>query len=568
MKEKMGENARFLSLDNFEESLRGEFNGCIDQLSRNFMKSPEWWVSGIASRDTYGYKLYSNIVSFLYACEKIRYSRECINVKSPLIGRLIKQQFPEEASRVVIEKNNQNTLLKKVFKAVFSYPYVMVRFIALWLAAKFYGNKKNNLFSSPDSLTLVDTFLFANSFDEAGVYKDRYYGSLKSYLNNKEKKNFFYIPTRLDSLRGIFSLTRRVRGGADNFILQEDILFFRDYIWAFLYPFRALKFFPENSRPITLRGINVTPLFKQAWFEDVLNGQSVSGLLKYRIGRRLKERGVKLRLVVNWFENQPIDKGFNMGIRQSYKGVPIVGYQGFVVPNFLLCMNPSQAEYDAEVLPTEVAVCGPGFIEERKKNCPKLDVCSAPAFRFQQVYNEPIKTPGEKCFTILVALHLTVENAIDALTLIAKIDWKSFSKPVRVVIKPHPCMKDYLFHIKNAGIELGDIYQVNTGDFASVLDAAHVFMSNTSSTCLEALAKGKPVLIIGSRKGSVTQNPIPENIKQDFWSVVRSESDAVNSLNRFFQEKACLNEEVAASYKDRFFTKVTKEACNRFLKTE
>lgn len=566
MKEKMEKKARDVSLDSFERGLRNEFNSCIDQLSRNFMKSPEWWVSGIASRDTYGCKLYLNIVDFLFACEKIRCSTETVTVEKPLIARLIRKQFPKEKSRVVVSRSTNKKYFKQFIKTVFTYQYVVIRFIVQLIASRLYSDKKIKLPSAP--IVLVDMFLFANSFNESGAYRDRYYGDLKKYLDKKYAENFFYIPTRLDSLKSAFALTKKIRNSSDRFILQEDVLLLRDYIWAFLYPLRAFKFFPKKSKPIIIRDTDITVLFQRSWYEDILRGRSISGLLKYRIARRLREKGAKLKLVVDWFENQSIDKGFNMGIRESFPGTPVIGYQGFIVPSFFLCMNPSQAEYEAKVLPTEVAVCGPSFIEERRKRCPQLNVYSAPAFRFQQVYNAPVKLPDEKRLTILVALHLTVENAKDVLTLIAKVDWKSFSKPVQVIIKPHPCMKNYFAHIKNAGIEYGNLYKVNTGDFASALDESDIFISNTSSTCLEALAKGKAVLIVGSQRGSVTQNPIPDDVNKDFWAVVNSVNDITKELNRFLKTKAGLSEELVASYKDRFFAKVTKTACNQFLKIE
>ena len=103
---------------------------------------------------------------------------------------------------------------------------------------------------------------------------------------------------------------------------------------------------------------------------------------------RLKQKNIKIRLIIDWFENQVIDKAFNMGIRKFLPDVKLKGYQ--VVDNnpFYLCYFPSKLEYDSRVLPSELYVSGKSFIPTIKENCPELKAKLAPAFRYSHIYKK------------------------------------------------------------------------------------------------------------------------------------------------------------------------------------
>ena len=45
-----------------------------------------------------------------------------------------------------------------------------------------------------------------------------------------------------------------------------------------------------------------------------------------------------------------------------------------------------------------------------------------------------------------------------------------------------------------------------------------LLVGNTSSTCMESLARGKPV-IISCNDNFTDQNPIPNNIPRSFWAL-------------------------------------------------
>ena len=107
-----------------------------------------------------------------------------------------------------------------------------------------------------------------------------------------------------------------------------------------------------------------------------------------------------------------------------------------------------------------------------------------------------------------------------------------------------------------------------TGEFHDCVEKANLLIGNTSSTCMEALAKGIPVIIIGSQSG-LTQNPIPGNIKEDIWFLCYSAEELTKAILYYAnrdEEIIKRHEFIAMQIKRDYFEPVTRESVRRFLK--
>jgi hypothetical protein len=92
----------------------------------------------------------------------------------------------------------------------------------------------------------------------------------------------------------------------------------------------------------------ITPLIKSELWSMTAFTQVCIALLNYRFTYRLKEKGVRLRLVVDWFENQITDKGWNAGFRKFFPETPTLGYAGYLVPLNWLARYPSEGEFQTQ----------------------------------------------------------------------------------------------------------------------------------------------------------------------------------------------------------------------------
>ena len=80
------------------------------------------------------------------------------------------------------------------------------------------------------------------------------------------------------------------------------------------------------------------------------------------------------------------------------------------------------------------------------------------------------------------------------------------------------------------------------GEFAPHLGQADLLISRSSSACVEAVAQGTPVIVLGSADG-FTQNPIPETADERFWSVCYSTTELRSELRRCIAQNQNLTAE-------------------------
>ena len=140
---------------------------------------------------------------------------------------------------------------------------------------------------------------------------------------------------------------------------------------------------------------------------------------------------------------------------------------------------------------------------------------------------------------------------------IGDIHWK---------IKPHPThSKSHLMSLfdKNVPAE----WKWENGDFYESIDSADLFISSVSSACMEALALGVAVIVLGDKNG-ITQNPIPEVISNKVWRICHSQEeviDFINELSRRDAEDIELHNELCSNIRKNYFMKVTREETLKLL---
>jgi hypothetical protein len=288
--------------------------------------------------------------------------------------------------------------------------------------------------------------------------------------------------------------------------------------------------------------------------------------LNYCFAKRLKEADVKLRLVIDWFENQNIDRGWNAGFRYFFPDVRTMGYQGFAATPHYLCMYPTEAEKKNAVIPHGIMVVGKGLAPLARKFCPDLEVMVAPAFRFQKVWQERKYFPASSEHAILVALPIMVSDAVHILTMLAH-GKASLNKNIRLWIKPHPTTPPSVIK-KSFGTDWPKEFEFVNGDFNDCVEKSNLLISSASSVCLETLAKSIPVIVIGNRHG-LTHNPIPETIIQDIWRLCYTHKEIVDAI-QFYKNRSLgkikEHEEIGKRIREEYFEPVTREGVREFLR--
>jgi hypothetical protein len=536
----------------------------VEELGSGHEKNIDWWVSGIAGRNTYADSFFQQCCYAVFIRNLLKEvdDIEEIIVDSYPLFNVIKQIVYKENKQVrVICKNGFFQFAVSVTKRIVQYAHFFIKHAYRYLICSFIlPDSKRRL---PENATLVDIFILDQSFS-GGTFNDRYYADFGGHLTPDEKKNFVYIPTLVVRLKNIFGVIRALRSADQRILLQEDILRVSDYVYAIAHPFRAIRFFPKKTM---MDGIDVTCLVRKTWFDHLFLGNSSEALMKYCFTRRLKERGQTLRLIIEWFENQDIDKGAIAGFRRFYPETPIIGYQGFDIQKYYLCAYPTNSEHLNSVLPHVIAVCGKALIEERKQFCTTINVITGPAFRYMKAWDRRQgRNPGQQ-FTILILFPITINNAVNILKETVRLSEILNQDNVRFFLKPHPVTRLELI-LKHARLSLPSQIRVVEGDLSEYILEADVVVGNTSSSFLEAVAMGIPVIIVGDRSG-ITYNPIPEAVSQDIWALCYTAEEMVEAIRRFISyshEDRRHLEDIGRDIRKSYFEPVTRESVRSFLR--
>ena len=114
------------------------------------------------------------------------------------------------------------------------------------------------------------------------------------------------------------------------------------------------------------KSINISELVN----EEILNYDDFysinNGLLNYKFFYRLSKNKVNVLKSFNWFENQIIDKGWNLGFRNFFQinQKNSYGYQDFNKHFNLISNSPSKIEKFSKVTPEKIIIISHYF----KKN--------------------------------------------------------------------------------------------------------------------------------------------------------------------------------------------------------
>ena len=89
-------------------------------------------------------------------------------------------------------------------------------------------------------------------------------------------------------------------------------------------------------------------------------------------------------------------------------------------------------------------------------------------------------------------------------------------------------------------------------------------IGGSSSTCMEALAYGIPVIIIADYS-SILQNPIPNNVSKNMWSICFSEKDCLNALYSFYKRKHLSKNKFRNEILKAYFNPISTESMDSIL---
>jgi hypothetical protein len=538
------------------------FNDLVQRLGAPHAQDIDWWVTPIASRNIFASALFLRCCRFLLAIRVVETGSPLrgIVVETPGFAAALRKALARRNHPVPVMPRHGAARFRATLLAGMGYRMAAALFHAAGQAI--YSRLTRGSAPPPSGpITLIDTFAYRDSFDSE--YRDRHYPGLIEQLTESERRDVYFLPSYY-KVKGYRRFFRALRASTANLMVKEDYLRAADYAYALTHPLRSLRF---KVQACPFENDDVAPIVNEALAESFASSGTIEGLLRYRLAQRLRDSGPSIRLLVDWFENQEIDHGSNAGFRRYLPETPVVGYQGFVVSRHYLSTFPTSDEMRLKLTPHRMAVTGPGLVERAQAFCPGMPVEVAPAFRFAGLWRGKAPRINSNEFRILVALPLMPQESVEILALMADAASEFAAaghvgdgRAWRVRVKTHPSFASSL---------PGNFERVE-GDFDDLVGDCDVLVGSASSVCVQALAHGVPVVVLGATRG-ITLNPIPEDFERDMWSVCYTAAELVTALQRFAQRDAATIERYRASglaLRDRLFSPVTRESVLRFLGLE
>lgn len=547
------------SFNEIARRIQDAFTDLIEGISRENKGNLDWWVSSPASRNTF-------LSPLFHYCSCIALIQELILGKEPLpeivvdtknLKKIVEKYLADQGikGKVVLSKRTFKQRLKELVRPFYATACIPLTQLLLLVIARRVFPLRRSLPLEP--LTLIDTYAM-----QGYIEKDRYYPGILAPLSAKERERVWFVP-HLYGFRPwqYRSVVRKLRTSERNFVLKEDFLKLRDYLfaWCHVYRVRGVKI-----ASCLFRGVDISSLVREETRNFRTADSSYTALLNYRFFYRMQQAGMHLRLVVDWFENQIIDRGFNAGVRRFFPGTTSVGYQGFIPLGYELNVYPTATEREDAILPQEIGTIGRALTPSAR--CPGITVRLAPALRYQGVWEDRKYYPEKDVFTILIALPFKIDTSVEILKMLAWCAGDNELSGVRIGVKPHPTASEGM--INNALlVPLPGQFEFVSGDFNECVEKSDLVVSSASDACMETLAKGTPVIVVDDSAG-LFLNPIPETIAADIWRLCRT-PDEIKRAILFYRnrspEKVKAHEEIGKRIREEYFEQVTAESVRMFL---
>jgi len=549
-------------LNEISEKLKLNFHDLIENIYKNGNNSIAWITSSVLSRNNYLSTIYSNLCYI----ELIKFLIKKNNITKIIVlnkaQKKVAKNYLNKINLNIRVVNSENILfrIKYYFSPGYHFYLNLITMIKRLLIKDF---KRIEPIVKNKKIILIDTFFLPSMFVNE-KFDDRYYpGLLDFFPLNKDK--LFFVPTLLIE-KDLKKIIKLAENSVENFLYKFDFLSLKDYLFALFNP---LTMKSKTLNDLSFKGLDVSDVFKHDLYINRFNDSSFKGLLNYRFFKSLKKNGVALELVINWFENQVIDRGFNKGKTQYYPNVKSIGYQGFIVPyEYNYHIQPTEVEYRMGLTPNCIAPIGSSLIPEVSKYCKNLPTIVGPAFRFNGVYNDKRNDSNEssKNNSILIALPISVPESLDILRLaIESMSDKSLNK-INWLVKPHPSLD--LEKIESSFPSLFKNFLLLEGSFDEAIARVKLMVGNASSTSMEGLAHGIPVIIVGSKNGFF-QNPIPHSVPKDIWSFCITKDEFIGSVNRLLYNSNSLQtpdlKVIGEKIRGNYFEPVNHETVSAFF---
>lgn len=339
---------------------------------------------------------------------------------------------------------------------------------------------------------LIRTYIHPGDLSSNGDFKDRYFPGLRERAESAGHEAWLLgVPHNMRWLSA--SHFRALRSGKQRFIVPEDWLEASDYLEAWRCASAALRA-PSGRQSIA--GMDATPLLDEERWRQAGSRRSLDACLMLRLFHRLREAGFRPKVVIDWWENQLLNKALALGARSADPNVEVRGYFASSMLRNLLNHYPMAVECGAGVVPN-VVVCGSALARDvlrRESDGALENVVRGGSTRFSHLPGLSARLLRQKISRTTILLALPQSLPTSALIVRAAIELASREPSKEWLVKPHG---DYGVDELAALLpkELPRSMRVVEGSLARWMEGSPIFVTGESWAAVEAAACGLPIVL-------------------------------------------------------------------------
>lgn len=537
--------------DRIAGEIRAPYADWIGELGDSVQHSLDWWLESTATRNPVLSGLYHQVVSLLTlrACMADGLRPDRVLVDSPAMADAVRRLLGDPGVRVQGPAWSERigTMLRRWLSPWRS----MFALTRQWHAARAGPGRTR----PADGAILVDTFAIPGF-----VARDRYYPGLLEQAGDAGERLLF-VPQ-------FFNLVAaEIRGAVsslapENHLVKEQWLGWRDLAWCFLHIFRLRGAMPRRA---WFRDMDLTRLVREDVGRRLGFRCAVRGLMNYRFAGALARAGIRPALIIDWFENHPMDRGWNAGFNRYFGDTPRAGYLGFYPSG--MAYRPTAGERRAGLLPPRFLLIGDGFRRDMAEFLPDIRCDRAPAFRYPQwPASAPARAAGGSRAVTDILVAMPYYDAMCRVVLAAVAHVQARRPNWRFLIKAHPATPLRRF------TESAPVMQGNAVETEDSLDrllprCSAMITGSQASTILESAALGIPAVIV-HRPGFPAEVSIPGVMPADFVRVCHDGGSTLAVLDELVDAGAGGSDDRSAralQFQRDCFTPVNRETVAAML---
>ena len=421
---------------------------------------------------------------------------------------------------------------------------------------------KKYILHGVDSKVIIDTYLYDSDISASGCYSSPYMPGLTDWFKS-QRIPVAILPTLYGvKLSGLIDLYKRMVNSKNIFLPFERLISWGDVFFGLSKVIYYL-FIQNDTEDCDIAG-DSKDLIYYSRYQSVVNG--FQSLLFGVVPKRLLLLGYSPELLIDWFENQSMDRSLAINMAEYFPLVKHIAFRPYIACEMHTNLYTTKRQHAYGICPNETWVSGIAMVDILR--CTDKDAIYKimPALRYQHLWdsiNQNVREPVD--IKLLVLLPHSLSESMSILECI--FDCGSDIHEYGIIeIKAH--RNTPVTIIKELANKRWDTFHNVkwTADAVSgLLKSSSLVITSGTSTALEAACYGKLVVIVGQKAG-FSMNPMV-GVDPRIWTEVYTSSELRSLLSTWllspplsFEERIEIGNEIRIKY----FTPVNPDTMEGF----